>query len=306
MNESSSRVVFTTPEMRTLLFENPPNAYPINRYQSLLLANSAHLEAIEVSQRSGKSLAAMRAIEICCGGGPAAIALKDLGLGFVGASDIQEESIAQLRHNAELNHLELDSQKIGSGLTQWLADTPWVDVIACNPPCLPSKLVDQDLPQSLRTAMQGGTGGTELLFDVFKTLDQILTPYGRFAFVITSMMDFNYIDIFLTTHFAARWRVSPGTPVAAPYCRADHPIAARLMQMRDAGEVFVWLGNDDWIWRLTWIATVVGCEDRINSAHSHFSLYPFGYGPVAEDYLAALEVFDCPRPANPMPYAMCM
>lgn len=306
INDSHSRVVFTTPEMRTLVFENPPNAYPINRYQSLLLANSAHLEAIEVSQRSGRPLQTMRAVEICCGGGPAAIALKDLGLGFVGASDIQADSIAQLRNNASLNNLVLDSLRVGAGLTQWLTDQPWLDVIACNPPCLPSKLIDQRLPQSLRTAMQGGAGGTELLVEVLNSLDQILTAFGRFAFVMTSMMDFRSIEVFMTVRFAGRWRVSPGTPIAAPYCRADGPIAARLLQMRDAGEVFIWLGDDGWIWRLTWIATVVGSEDKINSAYAHFSFYPFGYGPVAEDYFVALEIFDCPRPANPMPQMLCL
>ena len=306
MNNSHSRVVFTTPEMRTLVFENPPNAYPINRYQSLLLANSAHLEAIEVSQRSGKSLDSLSAVEICCGGGPAAIALKDLGLGFVGASDIQVDSIVQLRNNAMLNNLVLDSLRVGSGLTQWLTDRPWLDVIACNPPCLPNKLIDQRLPPALRTAMQGGTGGTELLVEVLDSLDQILTAFGRFAFVMTSMMDFRRIEVYMHARFAGRWRVSPGTPIAAPYCLADGPAATRLLQLRDAGEMFVWLGDDGWIWRLTWVATVVGHEDKINGAYSHFSFYPFGYGPVAEDYFTALEIFKCPRPVNPMPHTVCI
>ena len=257
-------------------------------------------------QRSGKSLETMSGVEICCGGGPAAIALKDLGLGFVGASDIQADSIAQLRNNAALNDLVLDSLRVGSGLTQWLRDRPWLDVIACNPPCLPSKLVDQRLPLPLRTAMQSGTGGTELLVEVLDSLDRILTAFGRFAFVMTSMMDFRSIEILLTARFAGRWRVSPGTPIATPYCRADGPVATRLLQMRDAREVFVWLGDDGWIWRLTWIATVVGCEDKINGAYSHFSFYPFGYGSVAEDYFVALEIFDCPRRANPMPQTICI
>lgn len=305
LNKTSTRVVYTTPEMRTLIFDNPPDAYPINRYQSLLLANAAHLEVIEVSLRSAKPLAAMSAIEICCGGGPAALTLKDLGIGFVGASDIQAASLAQLQNNAALNGLALDSVRLGSGLSQWQCAQPWIDLIACNPPCLPGKLVDQRLPPALRTAMQGGAGGAELLFELFDALDQLLTPCGRFTFVITSMMDFKSVQALMHARFAGRWRVSPGTPVAAPYCRTDHPVAARLLQLRDAAEVFVWRGDDGCIWRLTWVATVVGNHDKIHGTQAHFSLYPFGYGPTAEDYLAALTIFDWPLPANPMPQIVC-
>jgi hypothetical protein len=298
MNEIHSRVSFTTPGMRTLVFENRAGAYPVNRYQSLVLAKSAYLEAMDVSFRAKKSLADMSAIEICCGGGPAALTLKASGIGFVGASDIQSESIEQVRNNAAINKLCLDSLKIGSGVTPWESAEKWIDLIACNPPCLSSALVDEKFGRFPKSATRGGAGGSELLFDILESTDQILAPQGRLIFVVTSMMNYKGIEEFLNTRFSGRWRTSPGTPVAAPYCRSDDPIADRLLSMREKEEIFVWSGGDGWIWRLNWVVALAGSVDAVDGEDACFSLYPFGYGPIAEDYLHALGMLGCPLPSR--------
>lgn len=290
-NISPSSITYTLPDMRTLVFKNPADMYPVNRYQSLVLANAAYIESVEVSRQSSKSFQDLSAIEVCCGGGPAAVTLKASGVGFVGASDIQLASIEQVRNNAAVNGLMLDSLQTGSGFTPWMRSTAWADVIACNPPCLPSSLIDDRSPAALKTAMSGGQGGTELLFDMLESLDELMNPYGRFVFVVTSMMNFKGIEQFLNLHFPERWRVSPGTPIAAPYCRADGNISERLLKMRDAGETFVWCSDDGWIWRLTWAVAIVGHADKIRGERASFGLYPFGYDPVVKDYWRAMEVF---------------
>ena len=301
----TSCVTFAAPSTRTLVFENPLGVYPVNQYQSLVLANAAYVETLEVSAFSGQPLSALTAIEICCGGGPAAITLKDAGVGFVGASDIQMCSIEQLRDNAIRNHLDLDSVRVGAGLTPWLNHAPWVDIIACNPPCLPGNLVDDCLAGSLKIAMQGNHGGISLLVEMMESLEHILTPHGRFVFLMTSIMDFKSMARILNTRYAGRWRVSPGMPIAAPYCRSSDPMVATLLAMRNTGEVFVWLGNDGWLWRLTWVVAILGTaslrNDALADSAGTLDFYPFGHIPVTEDYLRTLEIFGCAPPSNPTP-----
>lgn len=297
--QSDSLVRFTAGDMRTLLFANPSNLYPVNRYQSLVLAHLACQEAASTALQAQRTLASLRAVEICCGGGPAAIAMKAAGVGFVGASDIQEVSLRQLRRNASLNALTLDRVEQGSGVEPWIGAEPWLDLIACNPPCLPDALVDTRLGQPWQTAMKGGEGGCELLFGIINALRQVLLSHGRLLFVVTSMMDFRRIAAFLQAHGSQHWRVCPSTPVAAPYCRLDEAVVPRLLAMREAGQIFVWKGEDGWLWRLTW-GVAVGAS-AWSSERPSFGFYPYGFIPLAPDYRRALEIFEQPVPDNPMP-----
>lgn len=299
--QPDSHVRFVGADMRTLLFANPPQLYPVNHYQSLVLAHLACQEAESTALQAGRALTSLRAVEICCGGGPAAIAMKAAGVGFVGASDIQEVSLQQLRRNASLNALTLDRVEQGSGVDSWISAEPWLDLVACNPPCLPDALVDTRLGQPWQTAMKGGEGGCELLFGIMKALDRVLLPHGRFVFVVTSMMDFRRIAAFLQGHAGRHWRICPSTPVAAPYCRLDEAVVPRLLAMREAGQIFVWKGEDGWLWRLTWGVAVGASAMALSSERPAFGFYPYGFIPLAPDYRRALEIFAQPVPDNPMP-----
>jgi hypothetical protein len=287
--------------MRTLVFNNPAHLYPVNRYQSLVLAHLACQEAVQVAASAGKPMAALSAVEICCGGSPAALAMKASGVGFVGASDIQGVSLQQTRLNASINGMSLDRVALGSGLEPWINTGPWLDLVACNPPCLPDALVDSRLGTAWQTAMKGGSGGFDLLFEILGALDKVLLPHGRFVFVVTSMMDFERIAQFLHRHVEQAWRVCPGTPVAAPYCRLDEAVVPRLVAMRDERHIFVWQGEDGWLWRLTWGVAVGASAAAMVSDRPAFGFYPYGFMPTAPDYLHALEIFGQAIPDNPLP-----
>ena len=120
---------------RILRFENLEDLYAVNRFQSLLMATNAHSEILAYVARSGKSLKDMRAIEICCGGGPAALVMKDVGIGYVEASDINPLAVEMCKRNAGLNNLVIDKAVVRNMFDDLHNDEEKFDIIVCNPPC---------------------------------------------------------------------------------------------------------------------------------------------------------------------------
>ncbi|MGZ8898338.1 MAG: methyltransferase, partial [Halobacteriota archaeon] len=116
-----------------LIFSNPEALYPVNRYQSLVLATASEYAAVLVAARRGCQVQELSAWEPCCGGGPAAVALKSMGLHYVQATDINEDALKACRANAWRNAVNLDRVSPANMLDD--GGGRRFDVIACNPHC---------------------------------------------------------------------------------------------------------------------------------------------------------------------------
>ena len=251
MNENS--IEYYGPDGRVLRFFNADELYPVNRYQSLVLADGALNESMQLAACSNRRLDALRAIEICCGGGAAAIGLKAAGVGHVQACDVNPRAVQMCRHNAEANGLQLDDirvQDVLGGAGSWPEER--FDLVACNPPCADSKTAASAPTVHLRRAVDGGRGGIEPLLQLIDNLPGVLNPGGRFVFVLTSTMLFT--EVFARIQNFA-WHFARGTPLAQPYAKAATPRGQELLAAADRKEVFVWTDGEK-LWRLTWIVAV--------------------------------------------------
>lgn len=268
-----------------LRFENVPGAYPVNHYQSLLLAACAETEALSLAVDRALPLAALCATERCCGGGPAALAWKRMGVGHVTASDSDPSALAACARNAALNGVVLD----GLALVD-IHDPPDArfDLVACNPPCGRTGHLRGRSADLHRRTVDAGVDGVDHLLALVDTAPRSLTEHGRLLFVLPSTCAFRRIEQVLARDHAGNWRTAVHTPVAQPYLPdARDPLARELLLRRDAGEVFVWVGDDGALWRLTWVVVM-----RATAAPpewlGHLGGRPVGYEPRNEDYARAL------------------
>jgi hypothetical protein len=255
-----------------LRFMNQDHLFPVYQFQSLLLATASELAATMIVAERGANIADLKAWEPCCGGGPAAVTLKHLGVGYVQATDISDESIAACRANAAANAVSLDRIAVADLLADSDQDRRY-DLICCNPPCAPDVSSNSE-PASLLTAVRGGDKGIELTLRLLDQVGPRLTPGGSLVFVAVSTSDIASLRQRLDEDFHGQWRTFPTTPVAAPYRSAEDEASRWLTDGTAAFEPIVWRRKDGWYWRLTWIVEV--SNGRLSGTGSGFALCPYG------------------------------
>ena len=268
---------------KLLRFTNPPGFYPVNAYQSLVLATASEIAAHMLAARSRRKFNEMSAWEPCCGGGPAAITLKSLGFGVVQASDIDAEAVALCRANAERNQVFLDRTTCGDILEDGNS-TPF-DLICCNPPCGVAAAVESSPPGRIKRAVDGGERGMHQTLALLKQAPKRLTRDGSLVFVAVSTGAVTSLLQALDEYFPGRWRTLPATPVAAPWAREDDQRAAKLLSGFQSFQPFIWRRGDGWVWRLTWVieASMEVCAPVVKG----LPLYPYGYETAADPALLA-------------------
>lgn len=279
------------PSGRVFRFETPDGLYPVNRYQSLVLATSAYLEAATYAAETGHPPREMRAIEFCCGGGAAAIMLKAAGLGYVEATDVNPRSLEACRNNASVNRIALDRVGLYDLLNPPPPPAERFDLAVCNPPCGSPDQVEFIEGAHLRAAIDGGPGGTRFIAPLLSAARDCLRPGGRLVFIITSTMAFRDVQAELDRQFPRRWRLDHTTPIAQPYVSASSPDGRRMLERIRRREIFAWRGADEQVWRLSWVV-VVGLEAAAWVDHDpRLWLTPRYYNPSEPGYAEALRHF---------------
>jgi predicted RNA methylase len=268
---------------RTLRYWNPDGLYPVNQYQSLVLAAITEYVAAVLSGTLGLPLSRMSAWEPCCGGGPVAVALKSLGVGHVQATDLNEDALEACRANAARNGLQLDCVKAASMLDDG-SDRRY-ELISCNPPCgvTPGVAPDQD---AITQAISGGGDGMGLTELLLRQSSGRLSRGGSLVLVVVSTGDVRGLARRLDELFPARWRVMPATPVAAPYALEGDP---RLAVLRDPNLGFrpvLWQRPDGWYWRLSWVVEAFVGRDPL--PRTGFPLCPLGFDVARDPALSAM------------------
>jgi len=279
-------------EGRILKFRNVKGLFGVTREQSLLLATSALVEALGYAGRNGKQLGQLRALELCCGGGAVAITLKDAGIGYMEASDINEASLDMCRTNAQANSVVLDRVYQCDMLRpQAITQDEKFDMIICNFPCRPTALVPEGIGENMQIAIDGGPDGVRFLSALLRLGKCHLSDNGQLLFVLTSTMDVNRVLEELDDHFRSRWRIAYHTPVAQPFARNGTLEATRALELCRDGKAFVWERSDGRIWRLSWVivASPSGIQRR---SESGLWFCPIGFNVVHPNYLDAVDEFN--------------
>jgi hypothetical protein len=256
---------------KIIRFLNGDDLYPVNRYQSLLLATASELAALRIAAQRTVPLADLSAWEPCCGGGPAAVALKHLGLGYVQATDISPEAVTSCVANAEANDLRLDRALTADLLAD--GDDRRYDLICCNPPCGPDIASDGSGP-AMDVAVRGGETGVEVTCRLIEQARSRLTPGGSLLFVAVSTTDIGRLGLVLDRHFPGRWRAFPSTPIAAPYRRVDARHSQWLTDVTTPFRPLVWRRDDGWYWRLSWV--IEATNEPSATFRTGFPLLPYG------------------------------
>jgi release factor glutamine methyltransferase len=138
-----------------------------------------------------RHLASPRAVDVGTGSGCLAIAAahRQPGAHFV-AIDISEEALAVARRNAaQIGVLERIDFRRGDQLEPIAGEGPF-DAIISNPPYIPSEAID-NLEAGVRdheprTALDGGTGGLEMVARLIDESVALLKPGGRLILEIGS------------------------------------------------------------------------------------------------------------------------
>jgi SAM-dependent methyltransferase len=269
---------------RILKFENLEGLYPVNRYQSLLLATNVHTETLDYARDVQKPLQALRVAEFCCGGGPVALTLKDAGCGYVEASDINPVMLEMCERNAAINDVPVDSFVIRDVLDADEGRQGSFDIIACNPPCGGFSQVAEVSEPHMRQAINGGEQGIDYIMPLITTIGDWLVPHGRFVFVLTSTMNFHAVVQQLEDTFFGRWRLAYHTPVAQPFIHLSKPRAQSLLREYKEGKIFVWEGEDGYLWRLTWIVVATKGVLETRGVPRRLWFYPYSYEITAPSF----------------------
>lgn len=256
---------------KVVRFLNTSELYPVNQYQSLLLATTSELAMVRLAARHGLELGELAAWEPCCGGGPAAVTLKHIGVGHVQATDVSSEAVASCLANASANDVTLDRAITADLLAD--GDDRAYDLICCNPPCGPD-IASDALGAAMSLAIRGGETGVEVTCRLIEEAPARLAPTGSLLFVAVSTANVDRLSTVLDRHFPGRWRAFPSTPVAAPYRRADDPQARWLIDPGAALRPMVWRRGDGWYWRLSWVIEATNEPDV--EFHTGFPLHPYG------------------------------
>lgn len=278
---------------RLLRFRNPAGLYPVNRYQSLVLATTSEIAALTIAARKGCRISGLSAWEPCCGGGPAAVSLKSLGLKRVHATDINEDALAACRANAALNDLALDHVRPANLLED--GDSARFDLIACNPPCGAGRAVDDRISDPMEIATTGGQTGMEFTCRLLERISERLSPGGSFLFVAVSTGDIRALAAFLDEKFGGCWRTFPATPVAAPWTPVNGNQTRASLEAALGFKPMIWERGDGWYWRLSWIVEVT----PDGALPSGFALSPYGF-EIANDPAAAAMITELGEEGFPL------
>lgn len=295
---STSTVTYTGYRGTRLVFRNAIKHYPVNAYQSVLLATAAVSQALGLAAESGRPLSSLRAVEICCGGGAAALALRAAGVGVVDASDLNPDAVAACQANANLNDLALGACEVRNCLGDTAFRLDSYDLIACNPPCRPQWAVaarEASLEEEwLEIAVDGGERGDRFTLSVIDSAMGALASGGALVLIVTSTQDF--MAIFERLNALGRnWWVGLASPVAQLYVPLASQISGELKRLHDEGKIIAWDGGDGWFWRLSWAVVV---ENAAAPAHESAALQrspPFrnyGYEVHAPAFLKAARHFE--------------
>ena len=286
-NTGEETVSFQTINGEVLTFTNRPGEYGVNRDQSLVLATAACLEAIRCALEESVPLPTMRALDVCCGAGPAALALKTLGVGYVEASDVTDVAVTRCKVHASQNDIVLDrivrNDLLGDSVDAKLR----FHVIVSNPPCAPSRSVDHQMPEQLQTAIDGGKSGAELTVRLIRSARDYLYEGGRLVVMVPSTIAFADVVGALGESFGQAWRMAACSPTASKYCLSDDPFAKDLLEERRRGSVFVWKGDDGWLWRLSWI--LVATRGASAKPGAGLCYAPYGMRNLDDDYWRAMK-----------------
>ena len=286
-----TKILHPGPGGRTLQFQSTPGLYPVNRYQSLLLAAVAHSETLAYAERVRRPLPKIRVMEACCGSGPVAVFLKSAGVGYVQAADINPRALKSCRANARINGVILDSVIHRDILAVETSEPTLFDLVACNPPCGLRDTCPDGASEDLRVAVDGGVDGVRFTLRLLEVARAFLRLGGVFLFVLTSSVVFAKVVQKLNTTFPNAWRMAYHTPVAQPWRHRDWRHADLYLERAETGEFFVWDGGDGWIWRLSWIIVAHNgktCEGGITDLWFR----NVTYNVPADDYCRLLRRFE--------------
>lgn len=278
-----------TSKGRVIRFENPEGVYPVNAYQSLVLATGCETVAHLLAERTGRKLEEVRAWEPCCGGGPVAVSLKSLGLADVQASDVNPAALQACRRNAEINGLTVDRVVEASWLKDGEGDR--YDLICCNPPCGLTSAVKGVSSPVMRRSVDGGADGMQKTLNLMRQARTRLTPTGSFVLIAVSTTAIGRLVRGLERLFPRSWRVVPGMPVAAPWARVADERFQRLESEEKSFEPLIWRRADGWVWRLSWVIEASMMPDAFPGAGG-LPVRPFGYDfATDEEFGAAVRRF---------------
>ena len=258
---SNSQYSFLLPSGVPVIFDNPDDFYPVNPYQSEVLAQICVQQILDMAAETGTGLKSLKAAEWCCGNGPVAVTLKKLGVGHVGAFDINPGSLNNAKHNASLNGVSLNDANI-CDLNNIQSSFGKYDLIGVNPPCRPNSGVPDDVSSAVKTALSGGAGGIDFFIKAVYAASKHLTAKGRFVVVLISVMDIIGCVRAMNEVFGDNWYAAPTTPIlhARPRLSTEDPFQQEAFEealqkdpstiaYRDGGHVKV----------VTWIL-VAHCE----------------------------------------------
>jgi SAM-dependent methyltransferase len=280
----TNRIEHYGPGGKVLVFENPEGLYPVNRYQSLLLATNALTEALAYAGRCGRPLGELRALEVCCGGGPAAIVLKSAGVGHVEATDVNPLALEACQRNALLNRLVLDHVALVDLLGPPRREEERFDLIVCNPPCGRTEVWESSGQSDIRLAVDGGPEGIQFVLPLICNARNHLRPGGCLIFVLTSTMDFLEVQRTLGEHFSGSWRLAYHTPVAQPYAPLSSSVGQVLLSLGAARKAFVWEGEDGYLWRMTWVVVASNLPVGERDGTSRLWFLPTAYDVTAPGF----------------------
>ncbi len=282
------------PQGQILAFHNFDDFYPVNRYQSLLLATNTYSEALNYSSSQQRPLESIRTVELCCGGGSVAVSLKSGGVGYVEASDINPRALEICENNASLNELVLDRIVLRDMLTETNDSKEKYDIIACNPPCGRTDLVPEDIDYGLALAVHGGSGGIDLIENLLSQSKRCLAENGRLVFVLTSTMSFLPVVALLEQYFPNSWCQAYHTPVAQPFVRKNSEKSKLILDLAEKRKIFAWDGHDGWIWRMTWVIVATQTQNQAEKKnHRPTGLWflPHAYDIELPEFRALLAHF---------------
>jgi release factor glutamine methyltransferase len=135
-------------------------------------------EAIAAAEPRGRSVA-----DLCCGSGALAIAASLAGARSVLAVDISLRAVVATRVNAALNHCAV---RVRRGDLIDALGTQRFDLIACNPPYVPSET--DELPRhGANVALDGGRSGRMVIDRVCRAASEHLEPGGALFLVHSSV-----------------------------------------------------------------------------------------------------------------------
>lgn len=141
--------------------------------------------------REAVPVAGRRALDLCSGGGVIALAAAGLGAATVTGLDICPRAVHYARTRASVAGARVDI-RLGSW-TQALDGAPF-DVVACNPPCLPTRPVRGHVAPAgawgaPSTPVNGGPDGRLMLEPLCEVAADMLTGGGTLLLVQTELAD---------------------------------------------------------------------------------------------------------------------